>query len=429
MSFAMVMSNEDKNLCQRVVMMKHFVIAALLCLGVLDINAQSMTENALTQEYLTNLKISGYNKDIMPEGNHGYGSPVGVLCSMYLLDISKVDDVNMDFRGTFYFRQSWNDSRLAYTDQDINTIIFNDPLQKIWTPDLFFVQERQGIHHNLISPNAFILISPEGEVRYSVRVSVTFSCPMDFRKYPHDKQKCTFTVESYGHTRDKMELNWDRRKHQPIMYNEKIEMLPFELKGVEEKVSHLTFSFGEYTTLEVSLFFERKVGFYVTRLYIPFIFLVVISWLSFWIPSRMLTVRLSLLLVILYLMVNIGSGINDSIPPASYTKGSDVWIAVCESLVFLAFLEYIAVYILARNTEKWQKNVCKNDPEARGVLEPDDKMNSVKNDLSNSAVMMASRLKSNILASKRIDKASAALFPVLFLVFNFVYWIVYCTGH
>ncbi|GIY41027.1 glutamate-gated chloride channel alpha [Caerostris extrusa] len=391
----MVMSNGDKNLCQRVAMMKHFVIAALLCLGVLDINAQPVTEEVLTQEYLTNLKISGYNKDIMPEGNHGYGSPVDVLCSMYLLDISKVDDINM----------------------------------KIWTPDLFFVQERQGIHHTLISPNVFILISPEGEVKYSVRVSVTFSCPMDFRKYPHDKQKCTFTIESYGHTRDKMELNWDRRKHQPVMYNEKIEMLPFELKGVEEKVSHLALSFGEYTTLEVSLFFERKVGFYVTRLYIPFIFLVVISWLSFWIPSRMLTLRLSLLLVILYLMVNIASGINDSIPPASYTKGSDVWIAVCESLVFLAFLEYIAVYILARNTEKCQKNVYKNDPEARGVLEPDVKINSVKNDPSNPTVMMASRLKSSILASQRIDKASAALFPVLFLVFNFVYWIVYCTGY
>ncbi|XP_055930520.1 glutamate-gated chloride channel-like [Argiope bruennichi] len=405
------------------------IIAALLCLAASDSNPLPMTENAVIQEYFSQLKILGYNREVMPEGNHGYGSPVVVLCTMYLLDISEVNDLSMDYRAMLYFRQSWNDSRLAYPDLDIHSIVLNDP-RYIWTPDLFFVQEKEGIHHNLIVPNAFIKISPEGEVLYSVRLSITFSCPMDFRKYPHDIQKCTFSVESYGRSRDKLALMWDFRKPHPVSFNKNISTFSFQLKAVNESIKHETFNFGEYTCLEVSIELERKIGFYMIQLYIPFLLLVVLSWLSFWIPSKMIALRLPLLLVVLYLMVNIGSGISERIPPVSYTKGSDVWIAVCESLVFSSFLESILVHIISRNKEKLEKKMRKKDPEAQRVLEPEEKMNPVNNDSSNGAVnIVASRLKREARLSKLIDKISALLFPCLFIVFNFVYWLFYCTGH
>ncbi|CAL1267169.1 unnamed protein product [Larinioides sclopetarius] len=405
------------------------ITAVLLSLAASDSNPLPMTENAVMNEYLRSLKIFEYNRDVMPEGNHGYGSPVEVFCSMYLIEISEVDDLNMDYRAMLYFRQSWNDSRLAYLDLDIHSIILNDP-RLIWTPDLFFVQEKEGIHHNLIVPNTFIKISPEGEVLYSVRLSLTFSCPMDFRKYPHDVQKCTFSAESYGRSRDKLALMWDYRKPNPVLFNKNISTFPFELKAVNESIKHSSFSFGEYTSLQISLIFQRKIGFYMIQLYIPFLLLVALSWLSFWIPPKMIALRLPLLLVVLYLMTNIGSGISERIPPVSYTKGSDVWIAVCESLVFTSFLESILVHIISRNREKFEKKLRKKDPEAQRVLEPEDKINPANNDSSNGAAnIVASRLKSDVLVSKRIDKISAVLFPSLFVIFNFVYWLVYCTGH
>lgn len=139
---------------------------------------------------------------------------------------------------------------------------------------------------------------------------------------------------------------------------------------------HIAFQLpGNYTCLRVALTFERKVGFFVTRLYLPFIFLIALTWLSFWIPAKLIAPRLSLLLVVFYLMVQIGADINGHVPKSSYTKGSDVWIAVCESLVFATFLEFLAVHIVARNKDKLQKRLCKNDPEARSVLDSDAKVN------------------------------------------------------
>ncbi|GFS86597.1 glycine receptor subunit alphaZ1 [Nephila pilipes] len=358
------------------------------------------------------------------------GSPVEVLCTMHLIDIYKVDDLNMDYRVTIYFRQAWNDSRLSFLEQDIHSVVLNDP-KHIWTPDLFFVQEKEGIHHSLIVPNSFIRINPDGEVLYSVKISMTLSCPMDLKKFPHDTQKCVFTAESYGRARDTMELSWDRRKYnQSITVNEHINLLPFEVKSVKESVRHSKFTFGEYDALEISIIFERKIGFFLTRLYIPFLLLVAISWISFWIPPKMIALRLSLLLVILYTMTNIASGISEYQPPTAYANGSNVWIAFCETMVFVAFLEFIAVHIVSRNKEKLKKRLHKNDPEAQRVLDLDDKMNPVMSEATTSAVnMVASRLKCDVLISKRIDTACAVLFPILFVAFNLVYWLVYCTGH
>ncbi|GFQ98560.1 glycine receptor subunit alpha-3 [Trichonephila clavata] len=364
----------EKKCLKEKVMKVGFLVVTLLSFAVSDMNVMPMTENILTQEYLMNLKNSGYNRDIMPDGNYGYGSPVDVLCTMHVLDVTKVDDLNMDYRITLYFRQSWNDSRLSFLEQDIHSVVLNDP-KHIWTPDLFFVQEKEGNHHSIIVPNTFLRINPEGEVLYSVRVSVTLSCPMDFKKFPHDKQQCVFMIESYGRTRDKLELSWDRRKmNPPITVNEHINLLLFKVKDVKEKVRHAKFTFGEYTALEVSMIFERKMGFFLTRLYIPFLLLVAISWVSFWIPAKMIALRLSLLFAIFYMMMNISSGMSDYLPPSSYAKGSDVWIAVCETMVFAAFFEFIAVHIIARNKEKLEKRMRKNDPEAQRVLDLDDKV-------------------------------------------------------
>ncbi|XP_055925710.1 glutamate-gated chloride channel-like [Argiope bruennichi] len=394
------------------------LIAALLSLAASASKTLRGVEGEQIQRYFGELKKSGYDKNVMPEGSGGYGSPVQVRCEMYLIDISEVNDLHMDFRAMMYFRQIWNDSRLAYPNQPIRSIVLNDR-NLIWTPDLFFFQEKEGIHHSLISPNTFIRITRDGEVRYSVRVSMTFKCPMDFTKYPHDIQKCDMQIESYGSTRDRLDLSWLN----PVAFDKNISTVNFALKDVQESVNHLVLNSGQYASLQVSLVFKRKTGFFMIRLYAPFLILVAISWLCFWIPAKMLSLRLPLLLVVLYLMFHIGSDINGRSPPVSYTKGSDVWIAVCESLVFVSFLETIIVHMLYRRKGK---SMRKNDPETQNILEMDEKMNQVNGDSSISLV--ASRLKCDGKVYKRVDRICAFLFPSLFVIFNFVYGLMYCCG-
>lgn len=39
----------------------------------------------------------------------------------------------------------------------------------VWMPDLFFKNEKEGHFHNIILPNLYIRIYPDGGVLYSIR--------------------------------------------------------------------------------------------------------------------------------------------------------------------------------------------------------------------------------------------------------------------
>ena len=43
-----------------------------------------------------------------------------------------------------------------------------DP-DKVWMPDTFFQNEKTGHFHNIIVPNVYIRIYPDGKVLYSIR--------------------------------------------------------------------------------------------------------------------------------------------------------------------------------------------------------------------------------------------------------------------
>ena len=47
--------------------------------------------------------------------------------------------------------------------------------RKVWMPDTFFRNEKEGRFHNILVPNVYIRIFPDGYVLYSIRLVSTFS--------------------------------------------------------------------------------------------------------------------------------------------------------------------------------------------------------------------------------------------------------------
>ena len=41
--------------------------------------------------------------------------------------------------------------------------------KKVWMPDTFFRNEKEGRFHNILVPNVYIRIFPDGGVLYSIR--------------------------------------------------------------------------------------------------------------------------------------------------------------------------------------------------------------------------------------------------------------------
>ena len=52
-------------------------------------------------------------------------------------------------------------------------LTLTDPT-KVWMPDTFFRNEKEGRFHNILVPNVYIRIFPDGFVLYSIRLEASF---------------------------------------------------------------------------------------------------------------------------------------------------------------------------------------------------------------------------------------------------------------
>ncbi|VDO18234.1 unnamed protein product [Brugia timori] len=62
----------------------------------------------------------------------------------------------------------------------------------------------------------FLRIYPNGQILYSVRLSLTLSCPMHLQLYPLDVQYCDFDLISYAHTVTDIVYEWEREGGPPV---------------------------------------------------------------------------------------------------------------------------------------------------------------------------------------------------------------------
>lgn len=73
------------------------------------------------------------------------------------------------------FREQWTDERLKFNDFGgrLKYLTLTEA-NRVWMPDLFFSNEKEGHFHNIIMPNVYIRIFPYGSVLYSIRYRCTF---------------------------------------------------------------------------------------------------------------------------------------------------------------------------------------------------------------------------------------------------------------
>ncbi|CAG0898491.1 unnamed protein product [Darwinula stevensoni] len=254
----------------------------------------------------------------------------------------------MEYSVQLTFREQWKDDRLTFNDMGgkIKYLTLTDPT-KLWMPDLFFQNEKEGHLHNIILPNVFLRISPDGGVMYSIRISLTLSCPMNLKLYPLDRQTCQLRMASYGWTTEDLVFLW--KDGDPVQIVKNLHLPRFTLEKFYTDYCNSKTNTGEYSCLRVDLMFKREFSYYLIQIYIPCCMLVIVSWVSFWLDQNAIPARVSLGVTTLLTMATQTSGINASLPPVSYTKAIDVWTGVCLTFVFGALLEFALVNYASRS--------------------------------------------------------------------------------
>ncbi|KAM8831318.1 gamma-aminobutyric acid receptor subunit rho-2-like isoform 1-T1 [Spinachia spinachia] len=399
----------------------------------------------------------------------GPAVPVGVDVQVESLD--SISEVDMDFTMTLYLRHYWKDERLAFPSTTNKSMTFDGRLvKKIWVPDVFFVHSKRSFIHDTTTENIMLRVFPDGHVLYSLRVTVTAACNMDFSRFPLDSQTCTLELESYAYTDEDLMLYW-KSGDESLSTDDRISLSQFLIQKFHT-TSRLAFysSTGWYNRLYINFTLRRHIFFFLLQTYFPATLMVMLSWVSFWIDRRAVPARVSLGITTVLTMSTIITGVNASMPRVSYIKAVDIYLWVSFVFVFLSVLEYAAVNYLttvrdgkdrklrekARQQSAAQTLPCTcgmshsrtmmmngtySEADAnslagytRGSIAPEEsseKQEHIVVGLSLDGEAAGTKKKGLrgfriIQNTHAIDTYSRMIFPGAYTLFNLIYWCVYC---
>ncbi|XP_069495361.1 gamma-aminobutyric acid receptor subunit rho-3 isoform X4 [Ambystoma mexicanum] len=385
------------------------------------------------------------------------GSPIPVGIDVQVESIDSISEVDMDFTMTLYLRHYWKDERLSFPSTNNRSMTFDGRLKKkIWVPDVFFVHSKRSFIHDTTKENVMLRVYPDGNVLFSLRITVSAMCFMDFSKFPLDTQNCSLELESYAYNEEDLMLYW-KRGNESLKTDEHISLSQFFIEEFSASSGLALYSStGWYNRLFINFILRRHIFFFVLQSYFPSILMVMLSWVSFWIDRRAVPARVSLGITTVLTMSTIITGVSASMPQVSYIKAVDVYLWTSFLFVFLSVIEYAAVNYLTTVEERKQlkkrgKSSAMLNLEAVQAMafdgcyhDSDVDMNySVHSEETSSRGRAASvpsldaarvrrkrSLRANvgriILQNNHvIDTYSRIIFPIVYIAFNFFYWGLY----
>ena len=289
---------------------------------------------------------SDYDESTPPFPWH---SPLPVHVSLWVASITDINEIEQEFTVDVYFRMWWSDHRIRYPVCEAKPFVILDPahLERLWIPDLYFTMAKTSSRHHVLLRNGGLRLAREHNwVHYSERLTVTNFCAFDFRYFPMDRQRCQMPIEPYIYHGAFVNLTFG----DPGIYfnNFKFKIPQYTLSGVEPETCNYEYEFnGEplnQTCVQGIFVLDRQFSYYFVQMYLPSILIVLVSFLSFWIPVENVPGRVALGVTSLLTLATQFTTMQRSLPPVSYMKAMDVWMFLCIVLVFFAMVEFTLAY-------------------------------------------------------------------------------------
>ena len=269
------------------------------------------------------------------------GRATEVSIKAVLVDVDAIKGSDQSFVASFYLEARWQDDRLSHQQQDLVT----RPLNEVWHPRLQFLNQQRILS---TFPER-VTITPGGEVLYRQRVWGAFSQPLELQNFPFDRQDFQIILVASGYTPEEVKFmrNPDGLSGLASAFSQE------EWDILEWRLDITPYSVMEGDLPDASFAFvfvaERKLGFYIWKVIIPLILIVMMSWIVFWINPEQFATQIgvsttSMLTLIAYRFVMVGL-----LPNISYLTRMDYFIFGSTLLVFLALIQAVVTAILAES--------------------------------------------------------------------------------
>ncbi|XP_035212940.1 gamma-aminobutyric acid receptor alpha-like [Stegodyphus dumicola] len=409
------------------------------------------------------------NYDNRQRPDHG-GSPTIVTTNFLIRSMGPISELDMEYSMDCYFRQKWTDRRLMFEGPIPSLSLNIKMLEGIWKPDTYFHNGKGSYLHTITLPNKLLRIFQDGQVLYSMRLTIKATCPMLLQNFPMDKQSCPLVFGSYGYTLDHLMYQWD--PNGAVSLNEGLVLSQYDLIDFPMKNATISAKTGMFSVLQVNFNLRRHMGYFLIQVYVPCILIVVLSWVSFWINREATADRVGLGITTVLTLSTFGLDTKTDLPKVSYPTALDWFVIMCFTFVIATLLEFAGVHYFTKigsgefpcvgsgsDTEEGFSRVLQSGPTTVSgrdmVTYPSPILRSSKRRRPSGHLPSCRDLRicciqfwNCILASEdykaamrrrvapdavnsvsKIDEISRILFPCCFVALNLFYWFLYGSKH
>jgi hypothetical protein len=267
------------------------------------------------------------------------GEPTEVLLSVFVLDVDDINSAAQKFTANVYVTASWQDPRLAHSGNGRITRSLVD----VWSPRLQ-VANAQKI---FMTMPKIVEIAPDGTVFYRQRGWGDYSQPLELQEFPFDTQTFMLKIVSVGYTDQEIRF---------VESEENFSGLADEFSEPAWKVLGFQSEARPYAPVAgapsaagyfVSFTAKRDSSYYIQRILIPLIVIVMASWLIFWVDPQEAG-QIGVAMTAMLTLIAYRFMISGLLPKIAYLTRLDIFVLAATLLIFATLLEAVACTVLVR---------------------------------------------------------------------------------
>jgi len=261
-----------------------------------------------------------------------------VTLGIYILDVDGVDTAGQSFQANVFVLASWEDARLKHKGRRAVT----RKLTEIWHPRMLLLNQ-QRVWKSFPETAE---VSPEGRVVYRQRFWGDFSQPLHLADFPFDRQVFKVHLVTAGYTPEDVRFI----PHPLSGISEELSVADWEVISVRTEAEPFGISTTDLQAAGFSFSFEakRKSGYFVVKVILPLLFIVMMSWVVFWIDPREAGSQISVAVTSMLTLIAYRFAVGADMPKLSYLTRLDYFILGSTILVFASLVEVVLTSTYAK---------------------------------------------------------------------------------
>ena len=268
-----------------------------------------------------------------------------VYVGIYVIDLFKIDEARQSFEADFFIEFRWKDPHLVTNtaDHSIDHSIayYRKTLDEIWHPAARIFNQR-----NLTKNFETTVVAPDGTVVCGQRFHGLVSSPLNLKRFPFDRQTLKIQIMSFVFSPDEVQF-----------------IVNHHLTGLAEELSlpnwstnspvahtgsrHIAQLNQSFVCFDYELDVKRYSAYYITRVILPLILIVLMSYGVFWFPPGQIMPQITISVTAILSLITYEFTLQQSLPQVPYLTVLDKFVIGAMVLVFLALVETVTTIELA----------------------------------------------------------------------------------